>query len=542
MGISTVVLVWWMTLHRINAFLIPARHRSVHRADDRAQPTLFRRRRFVHALSSTLPVEDHTADVVIDRFMYDLYSSVAVLDPEWFQEYIVNLLGEEDEIVNDAFFQHVETVKLLPKAPPQPLHISPPTEYGEVLATMPSDIDLIVNDSYSSNSPVQITLETELMEPERSSVEEISEEAVPTVSTITSATSDRPINGTKAPIPEQENIPLSSITSDDLIDTTLILQSPVEVVSVKETEAHAPDDHSEVRPLNDVPSSSSPENVIDSVGSSPESRVVVYWNDEEEWKPVNLTTLLQLGYSEPEIVSLQSTALHCIVRDRIRKPRTGVPSRWKATESDMVHIIEPSLVPEIRRQRRASSGPSKSESSRISLASTSEVKVKSRDSHSIISDTTLRVDHVPTGTMPRSDSDGVDPSPRRRSRVESDTRTEVPRTESTERRRRSPETPKKERPIYSGRPAAAARRPDTRPPPPKSGVWPDIDTFRNLLRDEASFRLRILGSDWSNVVKDEMDWRNDLYTSWLWTLHHGIGEPFVQSRSDRARRHTRDRR
>jgi hypothetical protein len=74
------------------------------------------------------------------------------------------------------------------------------------------------------------------------------------------------------------------------------------------------------------------------------------------------------------------------------------------------------------------------------------------------------------------------------------------------------------------------------PVSPKSFLWPDVDTFQKLLRDEATFRLRILGNDWTDVVKEEIDWRNDLYTSWLHTLQNGIGEPFVQSRSDRLRR------
>jgi len=73
-------------------------------------------------------------------------------------------------------------------------------------------------------------------------------------------------------------------------------------------------------------------------------------------------------------------------------------------------------------------------------------------------------------------------------------------------------------------------------PPVSSGLWPDMDTFRGLLRNEAELRLKILGDDWADVVKEEADWRHDLYKNWLWTLHRGVGEPFVESRSDRARR------
>ena len=66
-----------------------------------------------------------------------------------------------------------------------------------------------------------------------------------------------------------------------------------------------------------------------------------------------------------------------------------------------------------------------------------------------------------------------------------------------------------------------------------------MDTFRRLLRNEAELRLNILGDDWTDVVKEEADWRHDLYKNWLWTLHRGVGEPIVESRSDRSRRRQR---
>jgi hypothetical protein len=57
-----------------------------------------------------------------------------------------------------------------------------------------------------------------------------------------------------------------------------------------------------------------------------------------------------------------------------------------------------------------------------------------------------------------------------------------------------------------------------------------------MLRDEASFRLRILGPDFSETVKKESNWRLELYKNWLWQLHNGVGEPLVESRSDRLRK------
>jgi hypothetical protein len=61
-----------------------------------------------------------------------------------------------------------------------------------------------------------------------------------------------------------------------------------------------------------------------------------------------------------------------------------------------------------------------------------------------------------------------------------------------------------------------------------------MDTFRDLLRSEAELRVRILGEDWADAVKDESNWRLSLYKEWLWALNRGIGNPLFPSRSDKT--------
>ena len=68
-----------------------------------------------------------------------------------------------------------------------------------------------------------------------------------------------------------------------------------------------------------------------------------------------------------------------------------------------------------------------------------------------------------------------------------------------------------------------------------------MPTFRELLRNEADFRLRILGDGWSDVVREESDWRLGLYRDWLWLLNDGVGDPIVETRTDRMRRLERKR-
>ena len=86
----------------------------------------------------------------------------------------------------------------------------------------------------------------------------------------------------------------------------------------------------------------------------------------------------------------------------------------------------------------------------------------------------------------------------------------------------------------NGRSQTSSRRRDD---PPTPNFWPDMDTFRKLLRSEAELRLRILGEDWTDTVKQESNWRLDLYKEWLWVLHDGVGDSIVPpSRYERSRR------
>jgi hypothetical protein len=75
------------------------------------------------------------------------------------------------------------------------------------------------------------------------------------------------------------------------------------------------------------------------------------------------------------------------------------------------------------------------------------------------------------------------------------------------------------------------------PPQPDSKLWFDYETFKELLRWEARFRMFFVPESVRDDIKRESDWRLGLYKSWLWRLHDGIGEGIVpRSRYERARR------
>jgi hypothetical protein len=133
----------------------------------------------------------------------------------------------------------------------------------------------------------------------------------------------------------------------------------------------------------------------------------------------------------------------------------------------------------------------------------------------------------PPGTRDSADDNGV-------------LRGEKGNNERARPRERPRKTRKENGRVYSGRPGptTSKRGSDSRSDPPVKGPWPDMNMFRSLLRNEAGLRLQTLGYDWSDVFKEESDWRLDLYKNWLWTLNNGVGSPVVESRSDRMRRRT----
>jgi hypothetical protein len=256
---------------------------------------------------------------------------------------------------------------------------------------------------------------------------------------------------------------------------------------------------------------------VSAATASADDRVVVYRDSSrpnKEYSTIPFSSLEELGYREADVASLRPEALELIVKERLSRPRSGVPDRWKR---------DAGAIPRAAGRRDADD--------LVSIVAESDVKafVERTDSKQPL--------RTKSDAPTKSDLDSA--APGRRSRVSDEKN--LSREESVSGRRNNRDAPSRDkrvdeptdrkapeprsrgegrsRPIYSGRPVRRERTAVALQDPPKpSAFWPDIDTFRNLLRDEASLRLRILGNDWAGVVKD------------------GVGEPIVESRSDRMRR------
>lgn len=294
--------------------------------------------------------------------------------------------------------------------------------------------------------------------------------------------------------------------------------------------------------------------------SSNENRIVLFRNSfDSSWKRVNLTSLFSLSFTESEIVGLEPDALDLIVQERIRKPRSGVPKQWmekrrmeKGDEKSQYIKIISKYQLENELSKITDQLDDKRSKVQNAFRDADVPNSRARQQKEILSDTMKPFDRK-NNLVNEKDRQ------RRANQLDIDNAArpgpnemKVPRATTTEISRSSdfrPFEPKRsrerrfdengQRAVYSGR-SQASNKPkrsiEVDDPPIQSGLWPNMKTFRGLLRNEAALRLRILGDDWTDAVKEEAEWRMDLYKNWLWTVHNGVGEPFVQSRSDRVRR------
>jgi hypothetical protein len=496
-----------------------------------------------------------------DTEWYELYKTVALQDPEWFEDHVASLFGsvEDDEVFNDELLELSRNAK----------------------------------EERIRRKTRQAQASRSIIEEQWPNLELVDTSTADDISPIPNASIEPPL------MPELTNlsadIDIAEITVNETLaysaNSSIGIVARLDSVDTTESEGTAADDTT--LDNNAVTTTTGSANQSVSSVDALEDRVVLYL-DEDVWKRVDLSTLLQLGYSETEVNELQPTVIRLIATDVILRPRTGVPVRWLSPDNDgspasagssipTVQIVPASVAASILQElqttvRKEASpsvhlipndvstttsanvetplagGPRHSKESVASIESSASVNRTDAEAtrrNTSIAETkatgSSRIDSTNPSTVPkRRRTDVTQPppfdefpilpaDPPSRSSPTGDSRSaDRPRASSE----RSIDEPERRRRVYSGRPANRSERMED-PPPPKSRIWMDLDTFRNLLRDEAGMRLRILGNDWSDAIKDESDWRFDLYKKWLWTLHNGWGTPLVESRSDRARRSQR---
>ena len=478
----------------------------------------------------------------------DLYRIVAEQDPEWFQDFVTNVLGEESvdkELLalsrSTSAFRGKKVVAAMPKedvlSDEEPVYDQIPSEIKE---------DVPVVTAVPSASDIKSPDENEEHEEEHLSAEEAADTA------------------REESLDEEVVVVLGSDTDEDLDETVANSdtdedQDEMEPLPVAKEETFSQNNESTLPDDGKAEASSEEEASSD--------RIILYRDAySQSFVQVDLANVLSLGYLEFEICSLEADTLDLIASDGIVKPRSGVPSRWKIksgqpaqvrilskVQADQVVSDETGKKKKGRRDKVIDMEDSTSAKTDILEdeldpgVRTRESSKEERDPVSKDGDSRREADRdrirpprskATTESAPRERP----PSTARKSEDRSE-RDESPREKSpSSRRERSSKRSDRgegERRMYDGRPSPSSsksKRKRDDPPSPNSPVWVDIDTFRDLLRSEAGLRLRILGDDWADTVKEESNWRLDLYKEWLWTLHNGVGKPIVESRSDRMRR------
>jgi len=453
-----------------------------------------------------------TSSAMPSKSVEELYRTVAEQDPEWFESFVRDVLGDEE----DAAAASAAAVE----------HSS--TSATDCVSSAALDDDDILDgnngDGSSAEAPDEDNEEDAVVGNGRQSLDFVASTAV-----------------SAADSPNKPRTTIQAVVDEEDADTA---DSP-EVTYESSTKALTGSGENDA----DVEASSSEEDLSVPVNSIlenhddgtfgtdtlnresrsaktvSENEQVVLFKEEyrDTWTQVPMTTLTELGYSQEngdDIGTLLPDALNLIVGERIRRPRSGIPPRWRIRgeqESDdrSVKIFSADEADSFMKSREAE------KQLRIESSDITSDEGQVEDEEEIEDEYDAFQSLQPSEMRSRAQSENMRSRKRReRTRYRDDGRA---------------------KPLYTGRREAPVRRIVDDPPPPKSDLWPDIDTFRGLLRNEAGLRLRILGDDFADIVKQESEWRLNLYKSWLWTLHDGVGEPIVESRRERMLRRERIR-
>jgi hypothetical protein len=550
---------------------------------------------FRHSSTSTFH-EPQSLQETIE--LKDMCSEIAAKDPQWLQEYVIDMLDEKDDedwldILRQATQKAAKPTRQISTAAssiaeasdeatsstlsPTSSEKTEQTQSDETLVdtTVNNDIHPVFKNKQSKEKKVSSS--EHLLDRKR----KLKQDSLPTVSNTTVVKDVSLSNATKEILSTNNEAVSEEITfkpkpsstehlldrksntmeRDDLSKDVLIDQQPTTATldlnqtqnssfTAKEREIlgaasfdvnQATTNRKEPLPAvslsnitNSVNTTRTVSRVLDSSNETAsrrtetkaiDERVVVFSDSRlKKRQRILLSKLVSLGYSTEEILSLDPDALSLIVEDKLRRPSTGVPVTWKSDKQ----LIK------IESFNDSNMQSSSSIATETPVAETSDPKARlnmtSSDAEVTTSTKEPQVDRRrdPTNELTSETS-----------RINGEARIkptkEVERTNAAD--ACTPTKEERKRRVFTGRPEPGPPRDD--PPPPKA-FWPDIDTFRSLLRKEAAMRLRILGDDWSQTVKDESEWRLNLYKNWLWTLHTGVGDPLIESRSDRMRRSSRD--
>lgn len=277
---------------------------------------------------------------------------------------------------------------------------------------------------------------------------------------------------------------------------------------------------------------------IDILKKNDEDDIVVLYKDlydrNDASRCVAYEDFAELYYCKEEIVTIRADVVSLIIEDRIKKPRAGIPHSWKIPKDEretptkdvrIMNRSEAEII--IMNNTRSNNKQRKDNLARTKInqkrgGNEIESKITGREGTKTFQQSTIRAEDEwerrlgVLGNNGRITKSRQQPLERRKYPA-------VVRSKGTNNliyddgnKRRISKTQKS----LSVNNKSKKRIAD--PPPPQSPLWVDISTFRDLLRRESEMRVSILGEDWTDEIKDENNWRLDLYKKWLWALNDGF--------------------
>ena len=471
---------------------------------------------------------------------------MAEQDPEWYQEFVLNVLGEDDT-----------SMRVLPVAVPSSPSIQNetnmlmtneesttgiPDDMGETKTSSTTIIRQTIIDTKPSNDNENEN-ENEILQPEKLEESNNNNKNITGSNNETTNETIQATNNESTLIDEEDSV-MSTIRYTNLImDTSGYYDSVnetnefVSLLSMEESLISNQDDSSTFTTTtaasNEVSDSriEIPSEILSTTNATAttppntaiEPEFVILYRDfykQDRLQCVPLQALVVLGYTPEEIPFLQTDVLSLIIQDSIERPTRGIPPQWKISQSQYQVLKDDVRI--MYNDEAQALLLEKNKSRRTTTTTTTPSQVGGDKVETVLSSR----DDTFGDINERKDA----PLPQRQRRPSSSVLDEPESNTSTRTRSRPPDRKQQQRPPVTA--SSSKRRPD----PPRNPLWMDIDTFRDLLKREAELRVRILGEGWSETIKRESSWRLRLYKEWLWNLHDGVGEPLFQSESERVRR------
>jgi hypothetical protein len=461
--------------------------------------------------------ESQNDDVALTPSLPQLHQEIFQHDPEWYREYVVDILGDSYCMDRWPF----DTSKMYSATPtnetPAIADPSPPRSGAAYNLSIPSETPNAID----SKLGLSVNKETRSEDKQKSKITTTKSKENPQIST-------EKVSSPRADTRKERHEAAKIESQDTTVKNATIKYSDID------------------------------------------NRIVVYRNIVgNALTYVPMQNLTNLGYSLKEVEKMQSDSLCVVVSDQIRNPRMGVPLQWCIQDKNaqpQVQVVDSleEAMQMIQDDKATQSTAKRQEREAKGIAT----EMKSIDKNAASSQTSSDVDDDERKMESRQRRSGpprADGTRRKNSAVAEVSREQnaVSSTKGSlwhngaseqaadngdeealrrpDRRRSTLQRDGTPKPIYSGRDpyrnAISRKAKDRGDPPSPKNLWMDFDTFKELLRKEAEFRMRIAGEGFAADIKRESDWRLQLYRNWLWAIHDGIGESVVPpSRYERARR------